>query len=251
MIIDFPKSHHIPALRKLWKQAFGDKDTFLDNFFRTGFSFDRCRCIFQEDQPVSVLYWFDCTWEDQKLAYLYAVATDKAYQGRGLCRQLMDDTHNRLSQLGYRGTVLVPGSESLFSFYDKMGYLPCSPVRKFSCEAGEAIYVQKISGAEYARLRKNYLPQGSILQEEELLSFLESFADFYKGETCLFCGTSDQGSFHAQEFLGDSLTAPGVLSALTLQKGDFRTPGQGNDLAMFYPFFPTEKRPAYLGIPLD
>lgn len=251
MIIDSPKTHHIPALRQLWKQAFGDEDAFLDKFFALGFSEDRCRCVFEKEQPVSVLYWFDVAWEGKKLAYLYAVATDSAYQGQGLCRQLMDDTHNHLQALGYQGTVLVPGSESLFHFYGKMGYLPCSPVRKFSCEAATPIAFQKISGAEYARLRENYLPEGSILQEGEVLTFLESFADFYAGESFLLCGTADDGIFHSQEFLGDPLAAPGIVSALGLKRGDFRTPGEGADLAMFCPFFPVEKLPAYLGIPLD
>jgi len=250
VIIDTPKSRHIPGLRSLWKQAFGDEDAFLDYFFSLGFSFDRCRCLFQEDRPVSVLYWFDCTWEEQKLAYLYAVATDSAYQGQGLCRRLMDNTHQHLQALGYHGTVLVPGSENLFTFYGKMGYLPCSPVSKFSCEAATPIAVQKISGAEYIRLRKNYLPQGSILQES-VFPFLSAFAGFYKGENCLFCGTADQGVFHVQEFLGDSLAAPGALSALGLKKGLFRTPGDGSEQAMFYPLSFTQKLPAYLGIPLD
>jgi predicted N-acetyltransferase YhbS len=251
VIIDSPNASHIPALRTLWKQAFGDEDAFLDKFFTHGFSENRCRCIFEKGQPVSVLYWFDCTWEDQKLAYLYAVATDQAYQGQGLCRRLMDDTHNHLHTLGYHGTVLVPGSESLFGFYGKMGYSPCSPVHRFSCDAAMAVAVQKISPTEYARLRKNYLPEGSILQEGEFLTFLESFACFYQGENCLFCGSADNGVFHAQEYLGDPQAAPGCLAALGLKKGHFRTPGAGASLAMFYPLSPSEKLPAYLGIPLD
>lgn len=251
MIIDSPKIYHIPALRSVWKQAFGDDDPFLDKFFSLGFSPDCCRCVFEEDRPVSVLYWFDVTWEDKRLAYLYAVATDKAYQGQGLCRRLMSDTHSHLLTLGYRGVVLVPGSESLFAFYSKMSYLPCSPVRRFSCEAGESVPMQKISGGEYARLRKNYLPDGSILQEGALLAFLGSFSDFYAGENFLLCGTGDGGVFHAQEFLGDSSTAPGILSALGLKSGDFRTPGHGDPLAMFYPLSSGKKLPTYLGIPLD
>ncbi len=251
MIIDSPKVSHIPALRKLWKQAFGDGDAFIDKFFNLGFSERRCRCVLEQDRPVSVLYWFDVTWEGRKLAYLYAVATDSAYQGQGLCRRLMDDTHSYLQALGYHGAVLVPGSESLFHFYGKMGYRPCSPVRRFSCEAATPIALQKISPAEYAHLRKQYLPEGSILQEGALLDFLAGFAGFYRGENALFCGTAENGAFHAQEFLGDPLAAPGVLSALGLKRGDFRTPGEGADLAMFCPFSPAERLPAYLGIPLD
>lgn len=251
MIIDTPKTHHIPALRQLWKQAFGDEDAFLDKFFTLGFSKARCRCIFEKDQPVAALYWFDCAWEGKKLAYLYGVATDKDHQGHGLCRRLMNDTHQHLRSLGYRGTVLVPGSESLFAFYGKMGYLPCSFVDRFTCQAGAAIPLQKIDSAEYARLRRNYLPQGSVQQEDETLAFLSSFADFYKGENCLFCGTAEDGAFHAQEFLGDASQAPGALSSLDLEKGNFRTPGQGTPLAMFYPFAASETLPFYLGIPLD
>lgn len=251
MIIDSPKASHIPALRRLWKQAFGDDDIFLDQFFTLGFSPERCRCILENDQPVSVLYWFDTTWEDEKLAYLYAVATDEAHQGRGLCRQLMNDAHSHLQTLGYRGAVLVPGSESLFAFYGKMGYLPCSPVRKFTCEAGTSVTLQKISSTEYATLRKAYLPEGSVLQEGELLCFLSAFAYFYKGEDFLLCGSVTDGIFHAQEFLGNAQAASGVLCALSLQKGHFRCPGQGDYLAMFRPLSPAEKLPAYLGIPLD
>lgn len=251
MIIDSPKPEHIPALRALWHQAFGDEDAFLDKFFTLGYAPERCRCIFENGQPVSVHYWFDVTWEEKKLAYLYAVATDPAHQGQGLCRRLMNETHEHLQSLGYQGTVLVPGSESLFTFYGKMGYLPCSPVNKFSCEATTAIPLQKIDPSEYARLRRNYLPQGSVLQEGETLAFLSAFADFYKGESCLFCGAAEDDIFHAQEFLGDPQAAPGCLAALGLKSGHFRTPGAGAPLAMFYPLSPSEKLPTYLGIPLD
>lgn len=251
MIIDSPKASHISALRRLWKQAFGDEDTFLDKFFALGFSPERCRCVLEEDRPVSVLYWFDVTWEGKKLAYLYAVATDKARRGQGLCSRLMDDTHNHLQALGYEGTLLVPGNAGLFDFYGKLGYLPCSPVRKFSCDAAPAVPLQKISPAEYTRLRKNYLPEGSILQEGELLTFLATFADFYAGEDCLLCGSEESGVFHAQEFLGNPCCAPGLLSALGLERGNFRTPGAGQPIAMFYPLSPVRKLPVYLGIALD
>lgn len=252
MIIDSPKASHICTLRRLWKQAFGDEDAFLDKFFTLGFSPERCRCVLDEDRPVSVLYWFDVTWESKKLAYLYAVATDKACQGQGLCRSLMDDTHAHLQKAGYSGAVLVPGSQSLFSFYGRMDYLPFSPVRRFSCEAGDTpVHMKKIGPAQYASLRQRYLPQGSILQEGELLTFLASFTDFYAGEACLLCGSAEKGVFHAQEFLGDPRSAPGILSALGLERGNFRAPGAGQPLAMFYPLSPDKNLPVYFGIPLD
>ena len=115
MNIDSPTPEQIPALRTLWHQAFGDSTAFLDCFFSVGYSAGRSRCLFLDGQPISMLYWFDSTWENQKLAYLYAVATNKAFQGRGFCQRLMKDTHAHLKEAGYAGAVLSPGSASLFT----------------------------------------------------------------------------------------------------------------------------------------
>ena len=102
MTIKQPAVDHIPALRLLWKEAFGDSDAFLDGFFRTGFDAARCRCT---EDVAAALYWFDCTWKGKKLAYVYAVATAEASRCRGLCRMLMEDTHRHLETLGYAGAI--------------------------------------------------------------------------------------------------------------------------------------------------
>ena len=69
-----------PGLTKLWQQAFGDTDAFLDSFFGTAFSPERCLCIRLEERVAAALYWFDCQWEDKRLAYLYAVATENGFK---------------------------------------------------------------------------------------------------------------------------------------------------------------------------
>ena len=122
MNIDQPQTRDLPGLRQLWQEAFGDGDAFLDAFFQTGFAPSRCRCLYFSGDLAAALYWFDCTWENKKVAYLYAVATKKAYRGRGLCTALMEDTHRHLQDLGYHGAALVPGNEKLFTLYEKMGY---------------------------------------------------------------------------------------------------------------------------------
>ena len=118
MTVNMPQQEQIDQLRTLWKQAFGDTDAFLDGFFATGFDRRRCRCVTWNDRVAAALYWFDCHWEGKKLAYIYAVATDEAFRGKGFCRNLMEDTHTHLEKLGYRGAVLVPGSLELFGMYE-------------------------------------------------------------------------------------------------------------------------------------
>jgi predicted N-acetyltransferase YhbS len=252
MIIDYPAENAIAQLRNLWKEAFGDGDAFLDAFFSTGFSPDRCRCVTLDGQIAAALYWFDCSWEGKPLAYLYAVATGKAYRGQGLCHRLMANTHEHLKYLGYAGAVLVPGESSLFDFYGKMGYEAFGSVEDFVCQAEESSTpVRKIDAAEYARLRRNLLPQGGIVQEGDLLRFLSTVAEFYAGEDYLTAGSRDGSHWHAQEFLGDIHRAPGLLAALGLPSGHFRAPGKGRKNAMLLPFSPLETLPSYLGLPLD
>lgn len=248
MIIDAPATGHIPALRALWQQAFGDTDAFLDAFFSVAYSPERCRCIFENDRLAAVLYWFDCSWEGKRLAYLYAVATDEAFRGQGLCRTLMENTHAHLRKLGYRGCILVPGSSDLFAMYAKMGYAICSHIQEFECTAGDAIPLRQLTAEEYAALRRQYLPAGGVVQEGQTLALLQSQATFHAGENCVFIRSGKQ-TF--SELLGDIDAAPGILAALGCQKGTFRTPGTEKPFAMYCPLATDTAAPSYFGLAMD
>ena len=251
MIIDQPTAAHIPALRQLWKQAFGDSDAFLDGFFTAGYAPERCRILTLKGRLAAALYWFDCQLREERLAYLYAVATDEAFQGRGLCRALMEDTHQQLRKQGYAGAVLVPGSESLFRLYKKLGYSTFGTVREFSCLAADMpVSLRRIGAEEYTSLRRQMLPPGSILQERETLCFLQTFGGFYAGENLLFVASRDADTLVVSELLGDSEAAGGIVKALECTSGRFRAPGNDRPFAMYYPLSGTTM-PAYLGLALD
>lgn len=114
-------------LRELWKEAFGDGDRFLDQFFEGPFAPERSRVAVVEGAVSGALYWFPASCKGQSLAYLYGVATAARLRGRGLCGGLMADTQAYLSAQGIDGMLLVPGSASLFRFYARLGYAPCCP----------------------------------------------------------------------------------------------------------------------------
>ena len=121
-----PHPFQASELRQLWKKTFGDSDAFLDIFFDTAFSTKRCMCVTCKDSVAAALYWFDCTFSNQKIAYIYAVATAKEFRGQGLCHSLMEHTHSHLKEQGYAGTILSPAEKTLFDFYEKMGYQTCA-----------------------------------------------------------------------------------------------------------------------------
>ncbi|MBO5891273.1 MAG: GNAT family N-acetyltransferase [Oscillospiraceae bacterium] len=252
MFAKYPEARDIPALRQLWQEAFGDDDAFLDKFFSTGYHQNRCRVVMQANKAAAALYWFDCHWEGKKLAYLYAVATAKAFQGQGLCRRLMEDTHRLLAEQGYAGGILVPGSDNLFNMYEKMGYRTISTIREFTQVAGEEVFpLEKISGAEYALRRKAMLPAGGIVQEGAGLAFLETYAAFYVGNGCLLCGIQDGQKLIVPEFLGDTSHIPGILRYLSCKEGSFRTPGEGKPFAMYHCLTDDVAAPTYLGHAYD
>lgn len=250
MIIDFPQEEHIPCLRALWQEAFGDTDSFLDSFFETGFSLHRCRCIREGGRVLAALYWFDCRWQDRPVAYIYGVATAKSHRGQGLCHMLMEDTQTILLQLGYSGIVLVPAKKELFPFYESMGYNCFGGIRQWQIAAARPIPIQQLTYGEYAALRQAYLPPNSVIQEGALLCFLGSYARFYRGEDCLFCCAQDEGNLIVYELLGNPDTSSGICAALGFTTGTFRAPGNA-PFAMYRSLTHDCTTPAYFAFALD
>ncbi len=251
MIIEAPTAAAIPALRTLWQEAFGDGDAFLDAFFSTAFSSARSRCITENGRVLSALYWFDCTYREGKLAYLYAIATAKDARGRGLCRTLMEHTHRYLQSLGYVGTVLLPASLSLYDYYRRLGYTDCTSVHTFEATASASpISTCVIDKAEYAALRRRYLPNGAVLQENENLDFWATQAAFFAADGAILTAFVQDGSLVCREILGDLSLAPHILASINCSTGSFRTFGATTPFTLWHPFSPISP-PSYFGLTFD
>ncbi len=253
MNIKVPVFSDIPALRRLWKEAFGDHDEFLDSFFSTAFDTGRCRFITSDDTPVAVLYWFDCLYMDKPVAYLYAIATAKSHQGQGLCHLLMKEVHSVLQDLGYAGALLVPADSRLFELYQSLGYQTCCYIHEYECSASERkVTLRRIDIDEYAAFRRRLLPIGGIIQEHENLDFLATQSVFYAGDDFLLATRIENQQLFAMELLGDTSVAPDILCALGCSQGTFRTPGGSIPFAMYHNFSNgTILQPSYFGLAFD
>ena len=241
----------VEQLHALWRQAFGDTEEFTDSFFRAGFSPERCRYIQQDGKIAAALYWFDCFWEGRKTAYIYGVATDKAYRGQGLCRQLMAHAHKHLQAEGYTGAVLVPAGDSLFAMYEKMGYRGFCPTAKQEILPGVAAKIVAIGPEEYERLRNARLPAGSVLQGQDALAFYGTYGSFYRCDSGIFCAAREGETLYVQEFLGDPEALSGIVAALDCNAAQVRIPGGERPFAMYYSFTEDKGLPEYFGIALD
>lgn len=221
MNIDHPTPAQIPQLRKLWKEAFGDSDSFLDKFFSKAFSQKRSLCATVGCEIAAMAYWFCCG----EYAYIYAVATSASHRGKGICHRLMEKLHGILMQEGYAGCIVVPGEESLRDFYRGMGYENFGGIHEFECQAGTPLPLRKVSKEEFAVLRRNYLPEGGVLQEGENLDFLSSWASYYEGSKALVTAIWEDEKLMIMELLGDESAAPGIVAALGEASANIRSPG--------------------------
>ena len=252
MTIDAPSPSQIPDLRRLWQEAFGDTDAFLDDFFSVAFACQRCRCVTLDGEVVAALYWFDCSYTYGRVAYLYAIATAANKRGRGICRRLMEDTHRHLASLGYVGAVLVPGDSSLFAFYERFGYRAFGALHELESRATAPTVVEVLDAAAYAARRRILLPPDGVVQEGENLAFLQRQATLYGGDGFVLAARRKNRELYGLEFLGDAKQVPHILATLGCAVGQFRTVGEGRSFAMYLPLgdasFPP---PAYFGLAFD
>ena len=250
--INEPTADMLPALRDLWKEAFGDNDAFLDSFYSTAFDTSRCRVACVDNNLAAVLYWFDCTVDDQRIAYVYAVATSKAYRGNGACHVLLENTHKHLKSLGYSSVILVPGNEVLVNLYEGCEYELCTKRSRMECNAEDmGLIIKEISKDEYTALRREFLPAHAVIQEGENLDFLETQMKFYTGDHFLLVANIENANLYGAELLGDSTLAPGIVHALGCKDGTIFTPGKDENFAMWHALTEDAVEPHYLGFAFD
>lgn len=252
MIIENPRARDISQLKSLWREAFGDEECFIDFFFSTAYSSERCFAALENGNVLGALYVFDTLADGEKYAYLYAIATKAQRRGEGICTTLMQEAHAELSERGYAGAILVPASESLFAFYERLGYAECAPIDEHKLQAkGEACAITEIFAEEYFALRKNFLTDGSLDFSRESFSFIDGIASFYVGEDFAFALRRGEKSFSAIEFIGNTEKLPQAASALGFTEINARTPYGKKPFAMFLPFKKDAKAPSYLGFAFD
>lgn len=252
MEIKQPTSNDLTRLKLLFSEAFGDDGTFNDTFFECAYSPSRAMTAKEDEALVGMLYWFDCEYSGGKLAYIYAVATAKQYRGRGVCKALMEFTHAHLSALGYIGAILKPAEDSLFDFYSRLGYKNATRISEISPEsATQGCQFSKISANEYARLRRDFLPSGGVIQEKESIALLSQISEFIRGDGFILAYSRDGENLFGYELLGNDEKAPEILHSLGAKSGKFRIVGNQIPFTMWLPFKPNAPEPEHFGFVFD
>lgn len=86
-------TNDIQELKKLWKDCFGDEDSYINNFFASMYNGEHVLLAEKDGMLMGASFFLPAKlyqngiWQD--IRYVYALATDRHYRGRGVARTLL------------------------------------------------------------------------------------------------------------------------------------------------------------------
>ena len=109
--------------RELWQRVFGDDRAFIDLYLTEVYRPENMlvRCD-EAGHIVSMLHIVEIDTTYGPTGYLYAIATDEAWRGRGLASALIEEAVEELRRRGMAAVMLIPSHEDLKAFYERLGF---------------------------------------------------------------------------------------------------------------------------------
>lgn len=177
----------IPALKALWKEAFGDSDEDIDLFYDTCWRPEETLLLVEGEQVMAMTALLPHTLTlveggEARGAYVYALATALAQRGRGCARYLLMEADKYAKNvLGAQCATVVPAERSLHTFFAGSGFEPCfftgrvelDPVELPAVDQGDRL--EPLSAVEYGELRK------CLLQRQPAVNYPAALLEFQAG----------------------------------------------------------------------
>ncbi len=232
------------AVVTLWKEAFGDSE---EDIKACMFHFAPFLTLYTEDAALLGMFMRLPLYAGTKKGeYIYAVATAKTAQGRGIATKLLDEAKADVVNRKLDFLVLVPAKQSLFDFYKKRGFTKGSFVSKHSYTIRDVekkdIAVKRITAQEMFQKRNACFKNLAAWDIKMLTAIDEIYGGcFYELEDTGFClayPTSDK--VIVSELCLNGIEKETALEALCVYFGKEKIEAvipdvNGEAFAMFYP----------------
>lgn len=185
-MIRFFKNSDLELVIRLWVKVFGDSDSFV-RFYMQYPSHAECMLVDDENGVITAMLSMlpiHLKIDDLSVPgrYIYAVATDPAFRGRGKARDLIEFCHSRMRDYDEPISVLVPSDASLFDYYSKLGFRTAFSVRHKTV-LGDHIrnktspyQIDKLTPSDFLRIRNVFFRERKpfVAWDEDALSYLTS-----------------------------------------------------------------------------
>lgn len=158
------RREEVSRLKELWKVCFEDEDAYIDHYFNQYYQPERALVLEAEGEADSMLLTFPFAMTMAEgtacpACYIYAFCTHPGEQGKGYGRRLLAYAEERARAAGCGAAVMVPGEESLFRFYQSLGYEASILCRKETLrQTGSGNYFPRPCSSEwYGQQREKWL----------------------------------------------------------------------------------------------
>lgn len=121
-------------VKRLWKEAFGDGDDFIDSFLIRYYSRHRMLGIERDGRLVSMLHLLPFQSELGRTVYVYGVATEEAFRRQGYATELLREAVRTCRERGDDALMLIPDSDHLRGYYANAGFGGDMPVEFASAD---------------------------------------------------------------------------------------------------------------------
>ena len=232
------------AVVTLWKEAFGDSE---EDIKACMFHFAPFLSLYTEDAALLGMFMRLPLYAGTKKGeYIYAVATAKTAQGRGIATKLLDEAKADVVNRKLDFLVLVPAKPSLFEFYEKRSFIKGALVTKCSYTHQEGkkvnVAVKRITAQEMYTKRNTYFNKFAAWDTQILTAIDEIYGGcFYELEDKGFClAYPSADKVIVSELCLNGIEKETALEALCVYFGKEKIEAvipdvNGEAFAMFYP----------------
>ena len=238
-MLQFANYEDLPEVISIWQECFGDTAEEIKEFFSI-FGDSARVCLWKAEGrimgqllflPVCLHFSYVGERKSSPAEYLYAVATKREFQNKGVCSSLLRDVSQLLQEEG-KAAVLVPADAALAAFYERRGFKNCFTEESVWVEAagrngsraseGKLI---KTAVSEYEILRKDAFMDSAYVEiSRTMLSYAISLCK-KEGGICarLLCPEGEYGVLYrplcgGQELYIQEITAKSCAEAVTAAK---------------------------------
>jgi len=179
-VIRFFEEKDKNAVIGLWQEAFGEAEKEILPFLE--FINKNMLLMEENGKIISMLSLLKVKIGDINGRYVYAVATDKRFRGRGYASELLQYAKQLIKENNEEFLVILPQSESLYDFYAKSGFTPLHCAKRISRRIGSAsgLKVEKLTSESYFELKKTYFSGEKYVEWD--IKTLDFMKKVYRGE---------------------------------------------------------------------
>lgn len=200
------EKQHIEQLKKLWTLCFDEKQSALDLFFECNFDNMTAYIAFDNGKAASALYLVNCTLNGKKSNYLCGASTAPDYRSKGIMSQLIEYALCDAKKGGDVYSLLLPASESLYSYYKKFGYTEnCSAVvqklNRSQLEKTAETDFENISSKNVVELQTTAMKNNFVLFNDKFIDFAINYYKIYGAKAV--CGKQSLAIFEENDDCAD------------------------------------------------